>query len=142
MQNLAYQEMTIDDYEQIVKIWSETPGIGLSEADSLPNIRKFLERNGGLSFVCKDNGRIVGTVLAGHDGRRGFIYHLAVIPEYRGKGIARELMGNCLHQLRAAGIGKCHLFVMQGNELGKSFWKKNGWTKREDIVVFSKENQE
>lgn len=140
MKSLGYIEMTIDDYDQILKIWSETPGIGLSEADAKPQIQKFLERNKGLSFVCKNEGKVVGTILAGHDGRRGFIYHLAVIPEYRGKGIANELMRNCLQRLRTAGIDKCHLFVKKGNELGKSFWRKCGWTEREDIVVFSKEN--
>lgn len=141
MKNFEYKAMTIDDYDQVFKIWNETAGIGVSEADTLPKIQKFLERNEGLSFVCKDDGKVVGTVMAGHDGRRGFIYHLAVIPEYRGKGIANELIRNCLERLAAAGIDKCHLFVMKGNESGKNFWRKSGWEERGDIVVFSKKNQ-
>jgi ribosomal protein S18 acetylase RimI-like enzyme len=133
--------MAIEDYNQVYRLWKDTKGIGLSEADSRINIEKFLERNKGLSIVCTNNEKIIGTVLAGHDGRRGFIYHLAVTPEYRLKGIAQELVFKSLQKLREEGIEKCHLFVFKDNELGKRFWTKVGWMKREDIEIFSKNNQ-
>ena len=130
--------MTINDYDEISEIWHNTSGMGLSEADSREQIQRFLERNRGLSLVCQDDGRIVATVLAGHDGRRGYIYHLAVVPEYRDKGIGKALIEKCLEQLSESGVDKCHLFVYRGNRLGEEFWNKTGWVKREDIWVFSK----
>lgn len=142
MNDLTFQEMTIEDYDQVFRLWQGTKGMGLSEADSRMNIEKFLERNQGLSFVCRDNERMIGTVLAGHDGRRGYIYHLAVTPEYRSRGIAKQLVLKSLQRLQEAGIAKCHLFVFSDNELGKGFWTKVGWQKRIDIEVFSKTNQD
>ena len=141
MENLLFREMTIEDYDQVYRLWQDTKGIGLSEADSRKQIEKFIERNKGLSFVCTDHQRIAGTVLAGHDGRRGFIYHLVVTPEYRMKGIAKKLVFKSLQKFREEGIEKCHLFVFRDNELGKWFWTKVGWMKREDIEIFSKDNQ-
>jgi N-acetylglutamate synthase len=141
LKDLVYKEMVIEDYDQVYKLWQETEGIGLSEADSKKDILKFLERNNGLSFVCTYNEEVIGTVLVGHDGRRGYIYHLAISLEYRMKGIAKELMLKCLKRLREEGIDKCHLFVFKDNELGKRFWMKTGWIKREDIAVFSKDNK-
>ncbi len=141
MNDLIFQEMKIEDYDQVFRLWQGTEGMGLSEADSRIDIEKFLERNKGLSFVCRDNERMIGTVLAGHDGRRGYIYHLAVTPEYRSRGVAKELVSKSLQRLKEEGIGKCHLFVFKDNDLGKRFWMKAGWLKREDIEVFSKNNQ-
>jgi ribosomal protein S18 acetylase RimI-like enzyme len=141
LENFEYQEMTIEDYDQAYQLWWEIEGIGLSEADSRDNIQKFLQRNQGLCFVCKDGETLAGTVLAGHDGRRGHIYHLAVAPKFRMRGIAKRLMDRCFKQLRKEGITKCHLFVFSDNEPGKNFWIRNGWTKREDITVFSKDSK-
>ena len=141
MENLLFREMTIEDYDQVYRLWQDTKGIGLSEADSRKQIEKFIERNKGLSFVCTDDEKIIGTVMAGHDGRRGYIYHLAVSPEYRMKGVAKELMFKCLKRLREEEIDKCHLFIFKDNQLGKRFWTKIGWIEREDIVIFSKENK-
>lgn len=140
LENLSYKEMTKADYAGSFKLWKNTEGIGLSEADSVENIGKFLDRNKGFSFVCKKGDRIIGTVLAGHDGRRGYIYHLVTDIEYRRKGIAKELMRRCLERLRKEGIAKCHLFVFRNNESGKRFWNHCGWENRNDIEVFSMNN--
>ncbi len=81
----------------------------------------------------------MGAALCGHDGRRGYIHHLAVAASHRKKGMGRELAARCMGTVRNAGIEKCHLFVFQRNKDGKAFWEKIGWTLRGDIQVASKE---
>ena len=131
------REMDINDYSNVMSLWGRTKGIGLSESDERENISAFLSRNTGLSYVFIQDSIIVGAVLCGHDGRRGYIYHLAVESEYRGNKIGSKLITTCLDGLKAIGIKKCHLFVFNENELGKNFWTGNGWKLRGDILVFS-----
>lgn len=132
-------EMQTSDYDEMYELWRSTPGICISSADTRENIEKFLDRNKGLSFVCRCEGKLVGTVLCGHDGRRGYMYHVAVAPEFRGNGIGKRIVARSLEQLKAEGIGRCHLFVIAENTLGSSFWASIGWQKRDDIIVFSKD---
>lgn len=137
-EDILIDEMQIDDYSEIYELWRNTPGMGLSDADSHENIHRFLLRNKGLSFVCRCNGRIIGTIMCGHDGRRGYIYHVAVSEKFRRRGIGRMLVDKSLSKLKEEGINKCHLFVISSNEIGNAFWSSNGWSKREDIFVYSK----
>ncbi|MBN1662833.1 MAG: GNAT family N-acetyltransferase [Deltaproteobacteria bacterium] len=129
--------MTIDLYDEVFALWQQTDGIGLSSADSQDAIRSFLERNRGLSFMASMNGKIVGAILAGHDGRRGYLYHLAVHPNYRRLGFGRKLVEHSLQALKKQGIQKCHLFAFQYNAAGIAFWKSIGWTPRVDIQAMS-----
>lgn len=131
-------EIHIDDYDEIYALWGRTPGMGLSGADSQGNILRFLERNKGLSFCRREKGPILGTILCGHDGRRGYIYHVTVAEEARGRGIGSELVEKSLLRLKEKGIDKCHLFVFKDNETGNAFWRSTGWEKRDDIFVYSK----
>ncbi|WP_238881906.1 GNAT family N-acetyltransferase [Clostridium sp. YIM B02551] len=132
------KELDIKDYEEIYEIWNRIPGIGLSDADSKEAISSYLERNPNLSFVYFIDGKIVGTILCGHDGRRGYIHHACVLPEHQGNGIGKILVNKALDELKKQGINKCHLFALGDNELGKKFWSEVGWTKRNDIATFSK----
>ncbi len=132
------RELHIDDYSEVYILWSRTAGVGLNEADSRENFKKFLLRNKGLSFCCKKDNRIVGTALCGHDGRRGYLYHVAVAEGYRGKGIGSLLVEKSLGKLEEEGINKCHLFVFADNLSGNAFWSSTGWTKRDDIFAYSK----
>jgi len=136
--DISIHEMKMDDYDEIYELWRNTPGMGLSNADKRESIDSFLGRNKGLSYVCRHGGRIVGTVLCGHDGRRGYIYHVTVAEEYRGRGIGRRLVETSLEKLKEEGIDKCHLFVFVDNSVGNAFWASMGWDKREDIFVYSK----
>lgn len=129
--------MESNDYQEMLELWKQGEGIGLSNADSEGNISRFLERNPMLSFVATDNGKIIGTILCGQDGRRGYIYHLYVVDSYRNKGLGGRLINISLKGLKEQGIDKCHLFVLEKNKLGKDFWIGSGWTLREDIVVMS-----
>lgn len=127
--------MTLADYQAVYALWLATPGMGLNTTDdSREGIEKYLRRNPSTCFVADDGGRIVGVIMAGHDGRRGFIHHTAVLPEYRGQGLGRRLVDNALAALEAEGIHKAALVVFEHNQLGNGFWEKLGFTSREDLV--------
>lgn len=132
------REMEIEDYNEVISLWKKTEGIGLSKADERENIEFFLNRNRGLSYVFIINNKIIGTVLCGHDGRRGYIHHLVVDNIYRSNKIGSKLISASLEKLKEIGIGKCHLFVFNKNELGQKFWNGTGWSLREDLLIFSK----
>jgi ribosomal protein S18 acetylase RimI-like enzyme len=131
--------MQLEDYENVLALWQGMPGIGLSSADSKAALAQFLSRNPGLSLVALDDGQVVGTILAGNDGRRGYLYHMAVAPAYRRRGVGKTLLQRCLAALEAEGIEKSHLFVYQENEEAKRFWEKCGWVQRHELVIFSKD---
>jgi len=130
---------TIDCYDQVFAIWREAEGVGLhDDCDSRQGIQSYLARNPGLSFIAVAGGAVVGAVLCGHDGRRGYVHHLAVHPGWRRRGVGRKLVDRCLEALRAEGITKCHIFVFRGNVDAMAFWRSVGWTPRSDIGVVSK----
>ena len=128
----------IEAYDEVLTLWQQCEGIGLSSADSRENFQSYLERNPGMSFLARTQGLLIGAVLAGHDGRRGYIYHLAVHPNWRRQGFGRQLIDRCLQALKIAGIQKCHLFIFNDNIGGIDFWKSLGWEQRSDISVFSR----
>lgn len=136
----SIRQMTIADYEQIYAIWQKTPGMGLSSVDTRSKIELFLNDNPDLSFIAVNSlnpTEIIGTILCGNDSRRGFLYHLAVIPEFRKKGIAQDLIKHSLAGLRRIGIVKCHLFVLATNQSAVEYYRKLGWQERVDLFVFS-----
>lgn len=130
-------EMKIDDHEEAFQLWQQTPGMGLSSADRKPAIARFLQRNAGLSYVARDDGKLVGTALCGHDGRRGYVYHVAVAETNRNKGIGKRLVACCLEGLRLQGIEKAHLMVYSDNLGGIAFWNKLDWFRRDELVIMS-----
>jgi ribosomal protein S18 acetylase RimI-like enzyme len=138
MMNIAVVEFTIDAYEDVYNLWEACDGIGLSSADSRTSIQIYLERNPGLSLIAYDGRTLVGTILCGHDGRRGYIHHLAVRADYRLQGIGRLLVDKSVQALEKSGIKKCHLFIFHDNISGIQFWENIGWTYRQDIGVVSK----
>ena len=131
------QSMTVDDYDEVTSLWRASEGIGLSSADSREGIARFLERNPGLAFVARCGPDLAGAVMVGDDGRRGYLYHLAVAPAYRRQGIGQGLVERCLEGLRRSGIEKCHIFVYGANQAGKAFWQQAGFQERTDLVIMS-----
>jgi len=131
------REMTIEDYDDIIEMFKTTPGITLREADSRSSTQKYLERNPGLSFVAIVEGCVVGCVMSGHDGRRGYLQHLVVKPENRLQGIGKALFTACIDSLKQIGISKTHLFVFKSNTLASAFWESNGWVLRNEINMYS-----
>ncbi|PBP80426.1 MULTISPECIES: GNAT family N-acetyltransferase [Pseudomonas] len=135
---ITIRSMTLDDYDAVIELMRSTPGISLRDADSREATARYLERNPGMSFVAEAGDTLCGCVMCGHDGRRGYLQHLIVLPEYRRRGIAHELVERCLECLEALGIYKCHLDVMKSNEAAGRYWQGQGWTLREDIDRYSK----
>lgn len=134
---MNYRCMQISDYDAVMKLWRDCEGLSLRDADSLNGIENYLERNPGLSFVALDGTRIVGSIMAGHDGKRGYIQHLAVGEELRGNGVASELVGRCLAALKSQGIDKSHVHVQKDNAVGRRYWSGRGWIERSEVVMYS-----
>lgn len=122
---------------EALALWRTSPGVGLSDADEPDALAAYLARNPGLSLVALSEGRIIGTILCGHDGRRGLIHHLMVAASHQRRGIARRLLAQGLHGLRAAGIAKCHLHVYRTNEAGLAFWRSVGAEPRTTLALLS-----
>jgi putative acetyltransferase len=125
-------------YDDVLELWRQCEGIGLSDADSPENIKAYLDRNPGMSYVAMAGGKIVGAILGGHDGRRGYIHHLAVASEYRRQGLGRQLVERCISALASVGIRKCHIFIFNTNMNGIAFWQAAGWLVRQDVQLISK----
>jgi len=130
---------TIESYDEVHSLWKETEEIGLTECDTKEGIRAYLLRNPGMSFIAKDGDVLVGAVLCGHDGRRGYIHHLAVCKDYRRQGLGRQLVDHCLSALKKERINKCHIFIFNTNDKGVDFWKAVGWKQRSDIHIISRD---
>lgn len=133
------RELTLEAYPELLALWQNTPGMGLrSLDDSREGIARFLQRNPGTSFAAYEGGRMAGAILCGHDGRRGYLYHTAVLPEYRGRGIGSALADAAVQALRREGITRVCLNVMEDNEPGKAFWRSLGWEKKEFLGFYSR----
>ena len=132
-------EMSIKNYEEVAALWQAAEGIGLdTDIDTKERIAMYLQRNPGLSFVAWENSKVIGAVLCGHDGRRGYLHHLTVAKAYRNKGIGKALVEKVLSKLRLLGIRRCHIFVFADNPAGQELWKNIGWTKPADLKIMSK----
>lgn len=131
--------MTEGNYDRVYALWLSCKGMGLNDRDdSREGIARYLARNPETCFVAEEDGRIVGVILAGHDGRRGFIHHTAVAEDCRGRGIGRALTEEALNALKACGIHKVALVAFTRNETGNAFWEKMGFTAREDLTYRNK----
>ncbi len=133
------RKMIIDDYDEVYNLWMSCEGMGLNNLDDSRNgIDMFLKRNPDTCFVAENGNKIVGVIMVGNDGRRGYIYHTAVHPQYRKQGIASKLVHTALKALKQCGINKVALVVFDKNENGNQFWEKQGFTVREDLVYRNK----
>jgi len=137
--NIQIAEMAAKDHDEVFRLWQSVGGVGLTDSDSREGVETYLTRNPGLSLVARQDDRIVGAILCGHDGRRGYLHHLAVAAEHRHQGIGAALVQECLFRLAQVGIQKCHVWVYQANRGAQWFWQKLGWTDRTDLKVMSRE---
>lgn len=127
--------MTIEDYDGLYALWLSCKGMGLNDVDdSRDGIARYLRRNPTTCFVVVEGARIIGCIMAGHDGRRGYIYHTAVHPDCRKTGIGAALVNAALEALKREHISKVALVVFSRNEAGNAFWERLGFTLREDLI--------
>lgn len=129
--------MTLEDYENVHALWMKIKGFAIrSIDDSKEGVERFLNRNPGISVVAEEDGKIVGAILCGHDGRRGCMYHVCVDPEYRLKGIGKSMVVFAMEALRKEKINKVSLIAFTKNDIGNAFWKEIGWTGRKDLNYY------
>jgi ribosomal protein S18 acetylase RimI-like enzyme len=125
--SIEIAEMTVTDYDEVVALWQSAEGVHVGNSDSRRGVGRYLAHNPGMSFVARDARRVVGTVLCGTDGRRGYLHHLAVAADRRREGIGTALIRRCLAALKQAGMPRCNLFVQAGNESAIAFYRSLGW---------------
>lgn len=129
--------MTMEDYDGVKALWMKIKGFGIrSIDDSREGVELFLKRNPTTSVVAVEDGKIVGSILCGHDGRRGCLYHVCVDEAYRMRGIGKSMVVKCMEALREEKINKVSLIAFTKNDIGNAFWKEIGWTKREDLNYY------
>lgn len=139
------REMTIDDYDEVYSLWLKIKGFAMrSIDDSREGVERFLRRNPHTSVVACEDGRIVGAILCGHDGRRGCMYHVCVDPEHRRRRIGTQMVVFAMEALRREQVSKVSLIAFTENDIGNAFWNRIGWTRREDLnyydFVLNREN--
>jgi len=135
---IEIDEFTMDDYDDACALWRAMREVELDDADTREKMAEYLQRNPAMSFVARHGDTMVGAVLCGHDGRRGYLHHLAVLPEYRNRGIGTRLVNACLAALGSHGIERCNIFIFSHNEPGKSYWTRTGWSRSPDVDVMYK----
>ena len=129
--------MTADDYEGVKDLWMSIKGFGIrSIDDSKEGVERFLKRNPETSVVAIEDGKIVGSILCGHDGRRGCFYHVCVHADYRMRGIGKAMVVTAMEALKKEQINKVSLIAFTKNDIGNAFWNEIGWTKREDLNYY------
>ena len=137
MEDIVIRPMVPDDYDQVHRLWMSIRGFGIrSIDDSREGIERFLKRNPTTSVVAEEDGKIVGAILCGHDGRRGCFYHVCVDEEYRMRGIGKSMVVFAMEALKEEKINKVSLIAFTKNDIGNAFWKEIGWTKREDLNYY------
>lgn len=134
---MQIREMKIEDYDQVYELWNTIHGFGIrSVDDSKEGIKRFLKWNPGLSVVAEQDQKIVGAILCGSDGRRGCLYHVCVQKEFRRHGIGKTMVVHCMEKLKELQVNKVSLIAFTKNDIGNTFWKEMGWTKREDLNYY------
>ena len=134
---MTIREMKIEDYDNVFALWKTIKGFGIrSVDDSKEGIERFLKWNPGLSVVAEEEGKIVGAILCGSDGRRGCLYHVCVHKDYRRQGIGKTMVIWCMEKLKELQINKVSLIAFTQNDIGNALWKEIGWTKREDLNYY------
>ena len=124
---ISTREFSISDYDAALELWQRVEGLEIAEGDEREGVSHFLARNPGLSRVATDGAAIIGVALCGNDGRRGYIYHLAVDPAYQGCGLGKRLLNECLAGLRRTAVKRTLIMVAEDNARGREFWKRCGW---------------
>lgn len=134
---MKVRTMTAEDYQGVYALWKSIQGFALrSVDDSKEGVEQFLRRNPGTSAVAEKDGKIVGSILCGHDGRRGCMYHVCVNQDYRRQGIGKAMVVHCMQALEKENINKVSLIAFTANDVGNAFWKEIGWTRREDLNYY------
>lgn len=135
--NVTIREIRSEDYEALIRFWESIDEIELDDSEGKQDFEFFLRRNKGMSFLALDKEEVIGACLASHNGRRGFLDHLAVAPSHRRKGLGKMLVEKCLKVLQAEGIKRNYVFLFKENAEGRAFWEHIGWSQCDEYVMMS-----
>ena len=136
-EEIKIRAMKIEDFDQVHALWMKISCFGIrSIDDSREGVERFLKRNPKCSVVAEKDGQIIGSILCGHDGRRGCLYHVCVHPDYRKRGIGKSMVVFAMQALKKDQINKVCLIAFTQNDIGNAFWKEIGWTRREDLNYY------
>lgn len=138
--DISYRKFELNDFDKALQLWSKDQGLELGPGDSRSEFEYFVARNPDSSFVAISSGNLVGSILCGQDGRRGYIYHLYVAPDFRRRGIAQQLVNKSIKSLLAVGIHRCLNRVFKNNSKGNLFWVEEGWSKLENLNFYFKDH--
>lgn len=134
---MIIRTMTLEDYDQVYELWSQIKGFGIRTIDdSREGVEKFIKRNPTTSVVAEENGKVIGAILCGHDGRRGCMYHVCVAEGFRKHGVGHKMALAAMERLKAEGINKVSLIAFKSNAIGNKFWQRVGWTFRKDLNYY------
>lgn len=136
---IRIEPMRCEHCDATLVFWQSMEGVELTDSDNPSDLQDYFQRNPGMSHVATRDGRIVGAALCGHDGRRGYLHHLAVALDFRNQGIGRRIVEACLRELTRAGIKRCNLFVFDGNVIARKFWSDDGWAEWPEIRLMQRE---
>ncbi len=136
---MIIRKMTIDDYDDALEMWLQAGRSGFrAKEDSRAGIERFLQRNPDTSFIAEADGRVVGVLMCGQDGRRGYIYHTAIRDPSRSRSIGGALLDAMQEEMKTLGISKVGLLVDADNDEGTAFWERLGWTRRDDLIYYDR----
>ena len=134
---MTVRTMTIEDFDQVHALWMTISGFAIrSIDDSREGVERLLRRNPTTSVVAEEDGKIAGSILCGHDGRRGCLYHVCVHKDYRMRGIGKAMVVYAMNALKAEEISKVSLIAFTRNDIGNAFWNRIGWTRRLDLNYY------
>jgi len=132
------RQMDINDYEEILKLWTEVPNVESNQLQSKDKLERFLRKNSSYNLVCQVNNKIIGTLLCGSDGQRAHIYHLAIREDYRSKETESYMINELIRKLKKDGVEECSLFVRDYNYEEQDFWITEGWKESRELLIFSR----
>ena len=135
--NVTIREIRSEDYEALIRFWESIDEIELDDSEGKQDFEFFLRRNKGMSFLALDKEEVIGACLASHNGRRGFLDHLAAAPSHRRKGLGKMLVEKCLKVLQAEGIKRNYVFLFKENAEGRAFLEHIGWSQCDEYVMMS-----
>ncbi len=135
---IQYKLLTADDYAKLLKLWVAAEAIEVRPVETANSLALFLQKNPTSNYAAYAGSRLVGALLAGHDGWRGHLYHLAVKPDYRERSIGTKLVSVAVEALKRDGITRIHCLVKRDNLIAQQFWEACGFEWREELYDYSK----
>ena len=123
-------------YTEVIEIW-RTSGISVGSSDEKEEIKRVFRKNPNLFLIGLIDRKVIGVVIGAFDGRRGYVHHLAVSPEFQNKGYGKQLMEELHKRFRNLNVQKVHLFIEKYNADVINFYKKLGWEIRDDLIMMS-----